>query len=171
MNNPADLSVLIYTPNSSIARTMRMALRGAGVRTVHLAGDETQLMDGFQMTDPTAAVVYIDRIENDPGFEMLRFLRRSPRSPNVRVPVIIASQSREVSTITAVINAGAHEYVLFPASGDTLAKKAFAASATNRPWIEAADYIGPCRRRRLDQRYRGPERRAATAAKAETQVS
>src|SRR5262245_59190016 len=108
MNNPAELSVLIFSANASIARTMRMALRGMGVRTVHIASDEAQLMEGFQTTDPRVALIYIDETANDPGFEMLRFLRRSPKSPNIKIPIIVASQIREISTITAVINAGAH---------------------------------------------------------------
>ena len=63
----------------------------------------------------------------------------------------------------AVINAGGNEYVLFPASGDALLKKITAARTTTRPFVEQPNYVGPCRRRRTDASYAGPERRAEEA--------
>ena len=47
MSNPEDVSVAICTHMSGIARTLRMALRGMGVRYVALANDTAQLVDGF----------------------------------------------------------------------------------------------------------------------------
>jgi hypothetical protein len=63
--------------------------------------------------------------------------------------------------VNAVINAGGHEYVLFPVSGEALLKKILAARQPNRVFVEQPDYIGPDRRRRNDKMYKGPERRAA----------
>ena len=56
------------------------------------------------------------------------------------------SQRRDLPTINAVMNAGAHEYVLFPASGDVLLKRISAACQSTRPFIETADYVGPERK-------------------------
>jgi hypothetical protein len=56
--------------------------------------------------------------------------------------------------------------VVFPASGDALLKKITAARQSSRPFIEQPDYVGPCRRRRNDPTYSGPERRASPPAKA-----
>ena len=161
MRNPADVSVLIFSADVAIGRTLRVALKGIGVRTIHLASDETQLLEGFATTDTPAVVVYVDAAENDPGIEMIRFLRRSPRSRNTRIPVIAVSQSRDLGTVTRVINAGGHEYVLFPASGDALLKKITSARGATRPFIDMPGYVGPCRRRRSDTTYTGPERRAS----------
>lgn len=146
MSNPADLSVLIFSTNMSIARTMRMALRGMGVRAIHLASDEGGIFEGFSTTDPRAVIVYVDGPENDAGLDIIRFLRRDDRSPNKQVPIVAASQRRDVETVKAVINAGGHEYVLFPASGDSLVKKILAARNSNKPWIETDDYVGPARK-------------------------
>ncbi len=160
VQNPADISVLIFSADAPIGRTLRVALKGIGVRTIHLAVDEAQVLDGFATTDAQAAVVYVVGGENDAGIEMIRFLRRSPRSPNTKVPIIAVSQSRDLPTVNRVINAGGHEYVLFPASGDALLKKITSARNSTRPFIETPDYVGPCRRRRSDKAYAGPERRA-----------
>jgi two-component system, chemotaxis family, chemotaxis protein CheY len=166
MSGATDVSVLIYSTNLNISRTMRTALRGMGVRRVHLAADENGIMEGFATADPVVAIIYVEGAEKDDGLERLRWLRRAPNSPKREIPVVVASQSRDIATIQAVINAGGHEYALFPASGDQLLKKITAARNSSRPFIETADYVGPCRRRRADPLYKGPERRAAAAAAA-----
>jgi DNA-binding NarL/FixJ family response regulator len=172
MNNPADVSVLIFSANVGVARTLRMALRGMGARAIQLAADEAQMLEGFASTDTNAVLVYVDGPENDPGVDMIRFLRSSPKSPNIRMPVVAASPRRDLATVNAVINAGGSEYVLFPASGDALLKKITAARTSTRPFIEQPNYVGPCRRRRDDKGYAGPERRAdKLAAKAEPAAS
>jgi two-component system, chemotaxis family, chemotaxis protein CheY len=171
MRNPADVSVLIFSADVSIGRTLRVALKGIGVRAIHLASDEAQLQEGFATADTQAVVVYVDAAENDSGLEMIRFLRRSPRSRNTRIPIVAVSQSRDLGTVTRVINAGGHEYVLFPASGDALLKKITSARGATRPFIETAEYVGPCRRRRADKAYTGPERRASAPPPPEPKES
>jgi DNA-binding response OmpR family regulator len=161
--NPAEVSVLIFSTNVGVGRTLRMALRGMGARSIHLAADETQMFEGFAAMDTSAVLVYVDGPENDAGIDMIRFLRTSERSPNVRMPIVAASPRRDLATVNAVINAGGSEYVLFPASGDALLKKITAARTSTRPFIEHPSYVGPCRRRREDKSYAGPERRAAAA--------
>ena len=138
-----------------------------GARAIQLAADETQLFEGFAAMDTNAVLIYVDGPENDPGIDMIRYLRTSPRTPNPRMPIVAASPRRDLGTVSAVINAGGNEYVLFPASGDALLKKITAARTTNRPFIDQPNYVGPCRRRRDDKAYTGPERRADRRAKAE----
>jgi DNA-binding response OmpR family regulator len=143
-----------------------MALKGMGVRGVHLAASPIQIGEGFLTAEPQCLAVYVDGPENDDGLEMIRFVRRSPTSPNQRIPIIAVSPRRDLVTVNAVINAGGHEYVVFPASGEALLKKITAARQSSRAFIEQPDYVGPCRRRRNDPTYSGPERRVATPAKA-----
>jgi DNA-binding NarL/FixJ family response regulator len=165
MKDPAGLNVIIVTADGGIARTLRMALRGVNVRNITLAATQQQMLDAFSTAEPHALVIYVEGPENDPGLELMRYIRRSPQSPNTRIPIVAVSPRRELPTINAVINAGGHEYVLFPASGDTLVKKITAAWQTSRPFIEQPDYVGPCRRRRQDKAYSGPERRTVQTEK------
>jgi len=166
MNSPTDITVLVCSSNASIARTLRMALRGIGVRFVHLAADSQQILDGFISAEPHCLAVYVDGPDKDDGLEMIRFVRRSEKSPNQRIPIIAVSPRRDFITVNAVINAGGHEYVVFPSSGEALLKKVTAARQTSRPFIEQPDYVGPCRRRRSDPAYAGPERRITSSVKA-----
>ena len=147
MNKTTDVSVVIGTHVPGIGQTLRMALRGAGVRNVQLAINATQLADTFGVTAPDVLMIYIDSAaQDDPGMQMLHFMRRSATSPDKTVPVVVISQGRDMTTIQAVANAGAHEYGLFPASGEQLMKKVLAAHTSTRPFVDTPDYVGPERK-------------------------
>lgn len=147
MKNAADIGVLISCDVTGIARTLRMALRGMGVRRIALATAPDQVEEGFATADPSVLLVYVDSdAPSDPGLAVLRHIRRSPDSLMPKIPVVAVSQRRDLPTINAVMNAGAHEYVLFPASGDVLLKRVMAAVSSTRPFIETPEYVGPERK-------------------------
>lgn len=143
----SDVSVLIFSAIRGVADTLRMALKGTGVRTVFLATDPGQVMEGFTAAGPHVVVVYVDsQAADDPGLQMLGFIRRSPASPRRDIPVVVVSQQRSLTAIQAAIDGGAHEYVLFPVAGDTLLKKVHAARTSTRPFIDTPEFVGPERR-------------------------
>jgi two-component system, chemotaxis family, chemotaxis protein CheY len=159
MKNPTDITVLISAQNVSIARTLRMALRGLGLRSIPLAADIEQTVAAFAVAEPDAVIVYVDGPSpTDDGLTTLRFLRRSEQSPAKQIPIVAVSPQRDLPTINAVIEGGAHEYVLFPASGDNLLKKITAARTSTRPFLDTPEYVGPERRQR-GASFAGPERR------------
>jgi two-component system chemotaxis response regulator CheY len=145
--SPADLNVIIVSKEPDVARTLRMALRGVNVRNINLAVTQQQMLEFVASAEPHALLVYVGAPENDEGLDLMRFVRRSPKSPNPHIPIIACSPRRDLATVHAVLNAGGHEYVLFPASGDTLLKKIIAARTANRAFVEQPDYVGPDRRR------------------------
>lgn len=147
MQKPSETSVVVCSNLTGIARTLRMALRGMGVRTIFLAVDEPQLLEGFTAAEPHCVVLYVDSPDPaDHGLAMLQYIRRDAKSLHRQIPIVVVSPRRDLATINAAVNGGAHEYVLFPTSGEVLLKKVMAACATTRPWIDRPDYFGPERR-------------------------
>jgi DNA-binding NtrC family response regulator len=143
----SDVNVIIFASVRGVAETLRMALRGTGVRTVFLASHVNQMLEGFSGADPHVAMIYVESAAaDDPGMQMLTFIRRSDASPNRAIPVVVVSQQRDMTTFRGAIDAGAHEYVLFPVAGDALLKKVDAARNSNRPFIDTPEYVGPERR-------------------------
>lgn len=158
MRDPTDASVVVCTHFMGIARTVRMALRGMNVRNVVLAGSQEQLLDAFTVAEPHCVILYVDTPDPaDEGLELLRFIRRDANSPHPRIPVIVISPRRDIQTISAAMNGGAHGYALFPASGEVLLRKITAAWMMPRGWIDRPDYFGPERK---------ADREAAEAAEA-----
>ena len=146
MSNATDVNVLIFAHVHGHAQTMRMALRGMGVRVTFLATSISQMVEGFTVAEPHVAVIYVDSgSEKDAGMQMLNFIRRSDQSANRTIPIVVVSQARDMETIQAVGNAGAHEYVLYPVAGDALLKKIHAARTSTRAFIDTPAYVGPDR--------------------------
>lgn len=147
MRDPTDASVVVCTHFMGIARTVRMALRGMNVRNVTLAANREQMLEAFENTEPDCLMLYVDSEDPaDDGLQHLSFIRRDEASPNHKIPVIVVSPRRDLPTINAVMNGGAHGYALFPASGEVLLSKITAARVTRRAWVERPDYIGPERK-------------------------
>ncbi len=147
MIKAGDLSVVIGTHVPGIGQTLRMALRGAGVRRLNLAMTPEQIVEAFAGGAPDVLMIYFDSAaDDDPGMQMMRFVRRSELCPDRTMPMVAVSQGRDLATIQAVASAGAHEYALFPASGDQLLRKTLAARTSNRPFVDTPDYVGPERR-------------------------
>lgn len=147
MRDLTDTSVVVCTHFMGIARTVRMALRGMDMRNLNLAANQEQLIEAFANAEPQCVILYVDTDDaEDEGLRFLNFIRRDPASPNHKLPVIVISPRRDLPTINAVMNAGAHEYALFPASGDVLLRKIISACTTPRGWIDRPDYVGPERK-------------------------
>lgn len=147
MINPADVGVVIGAHLPGVATALRMALRGMGFRRTAIAADLREVPDAFASAEPQVAIVYLaSGEESDPGLQMLKFLRRASTSPDRRIPVVAVSPQRDIATIKAAANNGAHEYVLFPASGEALLKKIDAAIGSKRPFVDTAEYVGPQQR-------------------------
>ena len=158
MRDSSDTNVVVCTHFMGIARTVRMALRGMDVRKVNLAANREQMLEAFSVAEPDCVILYVDSDDaDDEGLQLLNFIRRDAGSPHPRIPVIVISPRDDLTTITAAMNGGAHEYVLFPASGEMLLRKIALVRATPRAWIERPEYVGP---------ERNADRGAALAAEA-----
>ena len=89
MTSPADASVVVCTNIGGIARTIRMALRGMGVRNVVLASDTTQLLEGFTVAEPHCVIVYVDSEDPaDDGPSTLNFILAACKNA-VRASVLL----------------------------------------------------------------------------------
>ncbi len=147
MKDPTDASVVVCTHFMGIARTVRMALRGMDVRNVNLAANKEQLREAFLDADPHCVIVYVDSDHpDDEGLQLLHFLRRDEASHNHKIPVIVISPRSDIQTVNAAMQGGAHEYALFPTSGETLLRKITSVCTTPRGWIDRPDYVGPERK-------------------------
>ena len=160
MTKAEDLAVVIFAASADQAGTLRVALRGMGVRNIHVTSTPEQTAKALTDAKPHVMVVYVGQDETDDGLRMIRFIRRWDGSPNPHVPIVAVSPRRDIAGISAVREAGVHEYAVFPVSSDELFRKVTAAIQSTRDFVSQTDYVGPCRRRRGDPNYEGPERRA-----------
>lgn len=161
--NPEDLKLVVFAGHPDPASMLRMAVRGAGVREIATASTPEDTVKAINDIKADALLVHVGMEDNDPGPRMVRFIRRWDGSPNPRIPLVAASSRRDVGVVQALRQAGVHELVVLPASGEELFRKLTAAINSTREFLTLANFVGPCRRRRVDPAYTGPERRSAAS--------
>ena len=69
-----------------------------------------------------------------------------------------------VDQVRQARDAGVNEFLAKPVSVRAILSRLISVIEHPRPFVRTKSYFGPCRRRRGDDEYRGPERRMAADA-------
>jgi DNA-binding response OmpR family regulator len=89
---------------------------------------------------------------------------RSSSSPVTRfVPIIMLSGHSEKRCVIEARDAGVTEFLTKPVAAKSLYERILSVVLAPRPFIKTKDYFGPDRRRTVNSKYAGPERRKGTA--------
>lgn len=82
------------------------------------------------------------------GANFVRCLRRSPKSPNPFIPVIMLTGPTLPNHILYARDAGVNEILIKPIAAEDLARRIVAVVEQPREFITCPTYRGPCRRRK-----------------------
>ena len=163
------ISLLIADP-SKYMRTLLVGLaRSYGFRTVYEATDGESALNHMRER-------HIDIILTDgpmapmDGYELCRQIRNSPETPNPFLPLIMVSAHTELGQVKKARDAGVTEFLTKPISAKTLLVRFCSVIDNQRAFVRSAKFVGPDRRRHVDQAFQGKERRGVPqpAAAAET---
>lgn len=158
--NPfSEFSVLVQTPNTNLFNLVKVVCAAFGVRQVKECLAHADLGERFEEVDPDLVITALST-EPESQLQALQALRHLPSCSNAYFPAIVLSPYTERRWVMASINAGAHEFVALPISPLRLWHAINHAVFIGRPFIQTSEYFGPCRRRRHDPLWTGPERRA-----------
>ena len=94
------------------------------------------------------------------GIEFTKEVRNSPTSPNPYVPIIMLTGHTSADCVQQARDAGVNEFLAKPVSVKAMLARLTADIEYPRPFVRTANYFGPCRRRRNNEDYKGPERRS-----------
>ena len=94
------------------------------------------------------------------GLEFVQMIRQPDSNLNPYVPIIMLSAHSERHRVLEARDAGVNDFLCKPISAKSLHQRISAILLNPRPFIRAASYFGPDRRRQTAAvAYRGPERR------------
>lgn len=156
---PSGLHMLVATPHRDFAYALTAMLRALGAKSVASA-HERETVRKLIKTTSFDALILDGALDMDGGVSLTRDMRTSGAGLNTTVPVIMISASADKAFIEAARDAGIHEFIRMPVSGDILYSRLRTALERPREFIAEQSYAGPDRRRtRLS--YKGPERRTA----------
>jgi CheY-like chemotaxis protein len=156
------LRALVVDDNEHMRALLRRLLQRMGIENTEYADGsaalevvETELPD-LILTDLT--MQFMD------GISFVRTLRRSPNEKVQTTPVIMITGHADRHRVVGARDVGVNEMMVKPVTEGGLHTRVQEVILRPRPFIFGPTYFGPCRRRRLDKNYRGPERRHTVMA-------
>ena len=150
------LTVLVADDSYMASLTSSM-LRTLGTRSITEVYDLRGVATALQREEFGLVLIDDGLAPGDP-VEIVRNLRADPYSWNRHVPVLMTFTAAEKARIVAARDAGVTEFLKKPLSANVIGLRLMQALEHPRPFVEAAAYTGPDRRRRT-LGIRGPDRR------------
>ena len=152
------LRVLIVEDNQHMRVLLRSLLNSAGIREVHEAANGVQALE--LLKERKCDLVLCDLAMNPmDGLELTREIRRSPRSVNPFMPIIMITGHTEKHRVEAARDAGVTEFLAKPITPHSLFARIAEIVERPRAFVRCDSYFGPDRRRKTLDHYAGPWRR------------
>ncbi len=154
------LRVLVIDDNQHMRTLVAAVLQAFGVKMVFEAASAE---DGWKLlTTNSCDVIFVDWVLNGmTGLDFTEKVRTAPDSPNPFAPIIMLTGHTSVERVNLARDAGVNEFLAKPVSSKAIMSRLVSVIEHPRPFVRTRGYFGPCRRRRRDGDYHGPERRAS----------
>ena len=154
-----EITAVGYFSSAHVGTIVRTACWGFGMREFACVETPDDFMAHCELNQPEVALVQVGGDASEAAGALLHRLRHDPASSNPFLPVIALSSYARRADVLWAINLGFHEFVTLPLSVRALWRAVNHSVFIGRPFVRGETYFGPCRRRRTDAGYVGPERR------------
>jgi len=154
----ARLNVLLVDDDVHVIMIVKTLLRGFGVKQLAEAHDAA---DAFETLNHTKFDVIIVDFLMKPldGLDFIRLVRTAKDSTNPSVPIIMLTAFADERRVREARDAGVNAFLCKPVTPSDLYQRLLSVIQQPRPFIRTETYVGPCRRRRDEPNFNGPERR------------
>lgn len=147
---PREWAALIIEPERAKAALIQDLLRNLGSTEVVAVRDADAGL-GFLADRAPLVVMCAGRMAPMDGFEFTKTLRHATNVRDCTVSVVLTFAGPDRNDVLSALNAGADSLLPFPMSSNQMRQMLLALSTQKRPFVRAATYVGPCRRRGLVQ--------------------
>ena len=159
------LKILVVDDNQHMRKLVVTILQAFGAIQIFEAADGEHAWTILRDANPD--VILLDwQMEGMNGLEFARMVRTSENSPNPFLPIIMLTGHTHIDHVRQARDAGVNEFLAKPVSVKAILTRLISVIEHPRPFVRTKSYFGPCRRRRGNDEYRGPERRANVEATA-----
>jgi CheY-like chemotaxis protein len=160
------LKILVVDDNVHMRKLVVTILQAFGVKQVFEADSAEHAWTTLREINPD--IIVLDWVmEGKSGLELARMIRTMPEAPNAFVPLIMLTGYTSANHVRQARDAGVNEFIAKPVAAKTMMARLVSVIEYPRPFVRTDVYFGPCRRRRANEEYRGPERRINTHQAAE----
>ena len=158
--------ILVADPNRHARSMMCDVLRGAGYGDLLQAANSEELLRQVENQRPRI-VVLPALFPEISGLDFTQRIRGGLNFVPRETSIILTVEAPIKSFLDAAQAIGVDEIVALPFTAKSLLARISSAIERPRPFVDCPVYVGPCRRRRMLQDYRGAKRRAADVEPAD----
>lgn len=144
-----NLTVLIADGNPHSRRLTRTMLTNVGARASFEVGDGAAALQAIPDVNPDVMILDWD-IPVMNGRDVMSVVRSPGVFPKPNLPVIMLSDSGQLSRLETALRLGVHEFLVKPISSKTLQQRLFGIIFNPRPMVLTDGHYVPLPRRRLD---------------------
>lgn len=138
-------------------------LRSAGIREIFQSENGNELLDLVDRQRPRI-VIASAHLPNLTGLDLTRRIRAGHHFVPRETSIIMTTRAPTAQLIQEARLVGVDEVVAVPFTAQALTARVRSVLDRPRPFIDCSSYVGPCRRRKMLQDYKGPMRRATDPA-------
>lgn len=153
-----NVSVLVVDDVRPMLSLVSSLLKIFGFSNVYLADDPEDAFVQFCKYKPDIVITDWQMQPYD-GLELIRKIRRDPRSPNKFVPVVMMTGYSHRIRVEKARDIGVTEFLVKPFTAKDLCSRIEQLVERPRKFVDTGEFFGPDRRRRKNDAYKGPRRR------------
>ena len=151
------VNFLIVDDHLFTLKLIRDVLATFGAKNIEIARDGTEALSVMKQFHPDVAIVDWLMSPMD-GIAFTLHVRRSQKSPNIFLPIIMMTGKSERRQVIEAREAGVNEYVIKPLTAKALMSRIQAVIERPRRFVRVGEYFGPDRRRQ-DKVFDGNDKR------------
>jgi CheY-like chemotaxis protein len=156
--NFSEVSALLVDPDHFSTGIIGQILRGFGLNN-HLIVDTGEQAKKLLATGRFHLLIIEGKLPDTPATDLVNWVRRNANM-NLRImPIVLLTGYTQFSSVMEARDVGVNSVVRKPVSPKTLFDHIVWAARTDRPFIDADEYIGPDRRFRVGGSATGLSRR------------
>lgn len=156
--NKANISIILGEPSNYARAMISEVLRNLGYQKIYSARTATEILESVNVWNPDI-IVLENLLPDTQGVELVSRIRRENIVPNRAIPCIMLTNDPRLETVKEARLAGIDEFAAKPVSHKVVESRLNEVLFRPRPFIEAKNYVGPCRRRKRNLSYKGPLQR------------
>lgn len=159
------LKILVVDDNQHMRKLVATILQAFGTTQIYEAANGEDAWAILREVNPD--VVLLDwQMDGMTGLDFARKVRTAPNSPNPLLPIVMLTGHTHIDHVRQARDAGVNEFLAKPVSVKAVFTRLVAVIEHPRSFVRTENYFGPCRRRRGNDEYRGPERRSVSETTA-----
>jgi CheY-like chemotaxis protein len=139
-------SVHLLEPNKFEAKLVLDLLRNAGVEKIQVMNDGDEAVERLRLAHPAQLILVTLDCPALDALDWTRRFRRDMVIPCRRAPIFLMTKALTRAVAENCRHAGANAIIGKPTSSAALTNTIKKVLANPRPFIDAAGYVGPCRR-------------------------